>query len=146
MQRAEATATIPAPAERLFDFVADPVNLPSWQTGILSAEVTSSGPIGAGSTARVVRALMGQRLTVDLRLTVHEPPRRLVLESEVSGVAAEATLELTPAGDGTSLRFALTFSARNLFMAPFEGMAAGAATSDIATSLDRLREHFASGG
>lgn len=146
MQRAESTATIPASADRLFAFLADPANLPAWQTGILSAEITSTGPIGPGSTARIVRVVMGQRVTADLKMTVHEPSTRLVLETEVSGVAAEATLELAPTGDETRLRFAMAFTARNLFMAPFEGMAAGAASADIASSLDRLRTHFATPG
>jgi hypothetical protein len=70
---------------------------------------------------------------------------RLALVSEVSGVTAKATLELAPDGEQTNLRFAISFTARNVFLAPFEGMAAGAARSDIASSLDRLRDHFATG-
>lgn len=142
MQRAESTTVVPASAEQLFDFLADPANLPDWQTGILSAELTSTGPIGVGSTARIVRALMGQRINADLALTVYDRPHRLVLVSEVSGVTAEATLGLTPRGAATELSFAITFTAQSLFMAPFEGMAAGAATADIAGSMARLAAHF----
>ena len=142
MQRAEATASIPASAGDLFSFLADPANLPAWQTGILSAELTSEPPIGAGSTARVVRQLMGQRIVADLVMTSFEPDRRLVLESVVSGIAAVATLELTPQADATGLRFEMSFTAQNVFMAPFEGMAAGAAHGDLASSLERLRAHF----
>jgi uncharacterized protein YndB with AHSA1/START domain len=142
MQRADATASIPAPPGDLFAFLADPTNLPAWQTGILSAELTSEPPVGAGSTARVVRQLMGQRIVADLVMTAFEPDRRLVLESTVSGIAAVATLELAPQADGTELRFGMSFTAQNVFMAPFEGMAAGAAQGDLASSLDRLRQHF----
>lgn len=142
MQRAEATASIPASAGDLFAFLADPTNLPNWQTGILSAELTSQPPVGVGSKARVVRQLMGQRIVADLVMTAFEPDRRLVLESTVSGVAAVATLELAPRDDGTELHFTMSFTAKNVFMAPFEGMAAGAAQGDLASSLERLREHF----
>jgi len=142
MQRAEATASIPTSAAELFAFVSDPANLPAWQTGILSAELTSGGPVGRGSTARIERQLLGQRITADLTMTAYEPDRRLVLGSTVSGVRAEATLELTPVDGATRIRFEMTFSAASLFMAPFEGMAAGAAKQDLASSLERLRAHF----
>jgi len=145
MQRAEATASIPAPAGDLFAFLADPTNLPNWQTGILSAELTSQPPVGVGSKARVVRQLMGQRIVADLVMTAFEPDHRLVLESTVSGVAAVATLELAPRDDGTELHFTMSFTAQSIFMAPFEGMAAGAAQGDLASSLDRLRDHFREG-
>ncbi len=143
MQRTDAEATIPAPPGTVFAFVADPVNLPAWQTGIISATLTSPAPIGRGSTARVVRDLLGQRFTADLTLTAYEPDRRLVLESTVSGVHAEATLDLEPAGDATRVRFAMSFTAASVFMAPLEGMVARAAQHDLATSLERLRLHFA---
>jgi uncharacterized protein YndB with AHSA1/START domain len=142
MQRAEATASIPAPIGELFAFLADPSNLPAWQTGILSAELTSQPPVGVGSKARVVRQLMGQRIVADLVMTAFEPDHRLVLESTVSGIAAVAELELAPGEEATELRFAMSFSATNVFMAPFEGMAAGAAQGDLASSLERLRTHF----
>jgi uncharacterized protein YndB with AHSA1/START domain len=145
MRQVSATAAIPAPADELFEFLADPANLPSWQTGIVTAQRTSSGPLGPGATARVERDLMGQRLAVDLKMTAYEPGRRLVLESEVSGIGVEATLELEPAAEGarsTSLRFGMSIRARNPFMAPIEGMVAGAAERDLADSLGRLRRHF----
>jgi uncharacterized protein YndB with AHSA1/START domain len=143
MQRAEAEETIPAPPAEVFAFLADPANLPSWQTGVLSAERTSAGPVGRGSTARIVRELLGQRIAADLSMTAYEPDRLLELESTVSGVHAVATLELAPAGAATRVRFAMSFAAGNVFLAPIEGVAARAAEQDLATSLDRLRGHFA---
>ncbi|MGH2456910.1 MAG: SRPBCC family protein [Candidatus Limnocylindria bacterium] len=143
MRRVESSARIPATADRLFAFVADPANLPRWQSGITAAERTSPDPVGVGSTARVVRELMGQRLAVDLTLTDYQEGRRLGLASSLSGIGVQATLDLAPAGDETDLRFALEIRAESMFMAPMEGMVAGAAEGDIADSLERLRRHFA---
>ena len=67
MRRVEASQTISAPPETVFAFVADLANLPRWQSGIVSAEQTSPDPVGVGSTAHVVRELLGQRLAVDLK-------------------------------------------------------------------------------
>ncbi len=142
MRRVEASAQIPASPEAVFAFLADPANLPRWQAGILSAERTSPDPLGVGSTARVVRELAGQRLTVDLALTQFEPGRRLTLESALSGIGVEASLDLAPRDGMTDLRFAMTIRAQNVFMGPMEGMVAGAAEHDLADSLDRLRAVF----
>jgi uncharacterized protein YndB with AHSA1/START domain len=143
MRRVEAAAEIAAPAEEVFAFLADPANLPSWQTGIVSAERTSPDPLGVGSSARVVRELGGQRLAVDLTVTAYEPGRHLVLESAVSGIGVVAELDLAPRDGVTDLRFAMTIRAQNIFMAPIEGMVADAAHRDVEDSLRRLRAVFA---
>ena len=48
MRQVEASAEIDATPDDVFAFLADPANLPSWQTGIVSAERTSPDPIGVG--------------------------------------------------------------------------------------------------
>ena len=92
MRRVDASQQLPAEPQRVFDFVSDLANLPQWQSGIVSAELTSPPPVGIGSTAHVVRELMGQRLAVDVRVTAYEPGRRLGLSSAASGIGIEATL------------------------------------------------------
>jgi uncharacterized protein YndB with AHSA1/START domain len=143
MRRVEASGEIPAPPAEVFDFLADPTNLPRWQAGIVSAERTSDGPLAVGATARVVRELAGQRFAAVLSLSDYERPRRLALTTAVSGIGIEAALDLAPNGEAaTNLRFAMTIKAQNFFMAPVEGMAADAAQNEVAASLARLREVF----
>jgi uncharacterized protein YndB with AHSA1/START domain len=140
MRRVEASQTIATSPDAVFAFVADLASLPRWQSGIVSAEQTSPDPAGVGSTAHVVRELLGQRLAVDLTVTDYQPGRRLALSSAASGIGVTAALELEPAAAGTLIRFAMEIRAQNMFMAPFEGTVAGAAASDLATSLDQLKE------
>jgi hypothetical protein len=61
------------------------------------------------------------------------------LASEASGIGIAATLDLEPDGDGARVRFAMEIRAQNFFMAPMEGIVAGAAGSDLEASLDRLQ-------
>jgi uncharacterized protein YndB with AHSA1/START domain len=139
-------AELPASAERVFALIADLDRLPSWQTGIVSAEKTTPGPIGLGGRARVQRRLGGHTLTVDIDVTGYEPGRRLVLRSEASGIQVEANLELAPLGpQRTAIGFSMEIRAANVFMVPVEGMVAGAAEADIHDSLDRLRRALAAG-
>jgi carbon monoxide dehydrogenase subunit G len=143
MQRVERTARIGATPDAVFSYLSDLDNLPEWQSGIVSAEVTSGDGIGVGSTARVVRDVMGQRIEAPLTVSTYEPPRRLAIGGEVSGVTADAHIELEPAADGTTdLRFAMEIRARGMsrFIEP---MIAGAAGGEIDASIRRIQERFA---
>jgi uncharacterized protein YndB with AHSA1/START domain len=145
MRRVEASISIAASPDDVFAFVADVANLPRWQPGILSATRTSPDPVGVGSTARVVRDLAGQSMTVDLTITGFEPGRRLALNSQASGVNVTATLEMEPAGDETVARSGIEIKAGSVFMAPLEGVIANAAAGELATGLERLRDAIEGG-
>ena len=143
MKRIERRARVEAPPDELFAYLSDLANLPEWQPGIVSAEITSGDALGVGTTARVVRDLMGQRIEAPMTVTAYEPPSRLAIRSEVSGVKATAELDLTPAdGAATDLVFAMEIRGSMLtrFMEP---MIAGAAGGEIDVTLERIRAHYA---
>lgn len=143
MQRVESSARIPGPPEEVFAYLADLDNVADWQGGVTSATRTSEGPMGVGSTATVTRQLMGQQLEAPLTVNAYEPPRHIGIGSEVSGVKAQATLQLSPADDGraTDLVFAMEIRGSGLtsFMEP---MIASAARGDIEASLERVKARF----
>ena len=148
MQHVERSARIPAPPEAVFAFLADLDHLADWQSGVISARRTSPGPIDVGATAHLVRELMGQRIEAPLTVSVHEPPTRLVIDSETGGVHATATLDLAsaPGASGeTDLTFAMDIRG-SLVTRFLEGIVTNAADSDIEASLARVRDRFAEVG
>ena len=142
MKRIERRARVDAPPEELFAYLSDLANLPEWQPGIVSAEITSGDELGIGTTARVVRDLMGQRIEAPMTVTAYEPPSRLAIRSEVSGVKATAELDLAPAdGAATDLVFAMEI--RGSFITSFmEPMIAGAAGGEIDATIARIQGRF----
>lgn len=143
MKRVERRTTVSAPPAEVFAYLADLRNVADWMTGVVSAEQTSDGEMGVGSTALVVRELMGQRFEAPLTVTEFDPPRHVVIGSEVSGVKANVQLDLAPQGDdATELQFAMEIrgSMLTMFMEP---MIANAAGSDIDASLERIKAKFA---
>lgn len=144
MKRVERRASIGASPAEVFAYISNLDNLPEWQMGVISARPTSEGEMRVGATALVARELMGQTIEALLTITEYDPPRRLAIGSEVSGVKANGTLDLAPADDaaGTDLTFAMEIRGSMLtsFMEP---MIASAAGGDIDESLKRLQEHFA---
>ena len=143
MRRVERRATIPAPPAAVFAYLADLEHLGEWQTGVVSATRTTEGELGVGSTALVVRELMGNRVEAPLTITAYRPPEHLAISSEVSGVKAAGVLDLAAAGGGgeTDLTFAMEIRG-SLLTSIMEPMIAGAAEGEIETSLRRIAEHF----
>lgn len=144
MRRAEQTAEVAAPAEEVYAFLTEIANLPRWQSGVVEAEQTSPGPMAVGSTAAIERRIMGQRIRADLRVVELVPNRRIVLETEASGLHLEASVAIEPVDVGHSrVTFRMALNATSFFMQAVEPMAAQAAESDIGESLARLQEVFA---
>ena len=144
MQRVDGSARIPAPPDEVFAYLADLDNVAEWQGGVTDARRTSVGPMGIGSTAIVVRNLMGQRLEAPLTVNEFDPPRRLGIGSEVSGVKAQAVLTLAPADEARATDLAFSMEIRGSGFTSFmEPMIASAARGDIEASLERIRARFA---
>jgi uncharacterized protein YndB with AHSA1/START domain len=143
MQRVERRAVIGAAPAEVFAYLADLTNLADWQSGVVEARLTSGGEMGVGTTAVVARELMGQRMEAPLTVTAYDPPRLLAIGSEVSGVKANATLDLAPTegGEATDLSFAMEIRG-SLLTGFMEPMIASAAGGDIDASLQRLKERF----
>lgn len=143
MQRIERTARLDAPPDEVFAYLANLDNLPEWQAGVTKVRRTSDGDVRAGATAEVTRALGNRSITAPLLVTAYEPPRRLGIASKVSGVEADATLDLTPADDGAATDLAFTMEIRGSGLTSFmEPMIAGAARGDIDASLERIGARF----
>lgn len=143
MQRVEGSARIPAPPDEVFAYLADLDNVAEWQGGVTAAHRTSDGPMGVGSTATVTRQLMGQRLDAPLTVNEFDPPRRLGIGSEVSGVKAQAVLDLAPAEEGRATDLAFSMEIRGSGLTSFmEPMIASAARGDIDASLERVKARF----
>ena len=144
MKEAERSAEIPRPAPEVFSFLADLENLPLWQSGVVRAEMTSAGPIGVGSTAVVERRMFGQQIVADLVVSAYDPPRRIVLETEASGLSVQASVEIEPLNaDSCRVTFGMAMETTGFFMKAVEPMVAQAAETDIEASLARLREVLA---
>ncbi len=143
MRRVEQTVEIPAPAEEVFGVASKIEELPRWQSGIISVARTDTGPVAVGAKGTLVRELMGQRIEAPLEVTAYDPPRLLGLHSEVSGVALDATIEVSPLGPDSSRVNLVAEISGSMLTSFMEPMIASGAEGDMAASLERLRGLFA---
>jgi len=94
---------IDRPAGEVFAYVADPANLPSWQTNTVSATLETPGPMGVGSRLREVhRGPGGKEFPSLVEVAEYEPGRRFALRV-IEGIPVHADMTFEPTAAGGTL-------------------------------------------
>ena len=82
--RAERSATINQPVDRVFEYVSTPQNDPTWVPASLRHEMLSPEPMRVGSITEEDVGFLGRRMRYAWEITQYEPPTAFALRS-VSG-------------------------------------------------------------
>jgi uncharacterized protein YndB with AHSA1/START domain len=98
---------IPAPPEKVFDFIGDPANSPLFQAAVTHAELDGDPPIGVGSLFSGRNKVLGVTFDWAAEVTEYERPARLTIRSTESRVPFTSTYALAPEGDGTRVEYTL---------------------------------------
>ena len=89
--------------QEVFDVITDPPKSAQWQSYIDSAEWTSNGPVGVGSTFKTLGKFMGRNVDSELTVTGWEPPRMVSFKSINGPFPMEVTNTLEAQDGGTQL-------------------------------------------
>lgn len=102
--RIEESVEINRPPEEVFDYVADPENLPEWSGIVLEVQKEGPGQPKEGDRFTSVAKFLGRRFETPLEVTAHQPPRLHSHKSTGGPMPQEwtRTFEET-AGGGTRL-------------------------------------------
>ena len=113
MVRVQVSEIINRPPPEVFRFVATDhfENHPKWDPSIVEMEQTSTGPIGVGSTARLVRVDRGKRVEGTVDITAYEPDRRFAAVVSFGPFVLHQRAAIEPVGKGSS-RLTLTIDSR----------------------------------
>ena len=91
--------------EAAFAFVADFANAMQWDPGVATSERIDPGPLRSGACYRLGVHLGPRVVPMEYRTSVFEPPHRVVLVGEGSGVSATDEIRFEPAGEGTRIDY-----------------------------------------
>jgi uncharacterized protein YndB with AHSA1/START domain len=91
------------PAQEVFIAITDPAKQSLWQSMTQTAEWTSNGSHGVGSTMKVVARFLGRKIESEIEITAWEPPHRVDFKFVNGPYPAEVTNTLESQGDGTLL-------------------------------------------
>jgi hypothetical protein len=113
--RLSASQVIERPPAEVFRFVATEHfhNHPKWDPAVTSITKTSPGPIGVGTTARLVRTDRGRRVEGSMEVTEYQPVSRFTEVSRFGRFTLHARATLAPvAPASTSLELVIDTRAR----------------------------------
>ncbi len=100
--RLHARQHIDAPPSDVFRFVATEhfTNHPTWDPSILDMTQTSVGPMGSGSTARVVRFQGGRRIEGTVTVTDYRPQTHFAASVDHGSFRLEQSALCSPGATG----------------------------------------------
>lgn len=99
----EASIFINRPQQEVFDFVSNSTNYAQWQSNTQSAEWTSDGPPGIGSTFKAVYRRLWFNMEGTAEITAWEPPNTLSVKTVRGPIPLEFTYYFEALGDGTQM-------------------------------------------
>jgi len=105
MTRLREQIETPLATDDAFAFIADFANSSKWDPGVATSERIDKGPVGVGARYRLGIRMRGQVKPMEYRISVFEPPRRVVLVGQGSGVSAVDEIRFEPAGTGTRIDY-----------------------------------------
>ena len=102
MAYAEKGIFINAPIEEIFDFIAEPNNLPIWDYTAVKIKERSEGSVAIGTTfTLLVKVLDGIKMTSFSKLIEYERPNSLLWETKSRGMLMHFGHKLEPKDNGT---------------------------------------------
>ena len=109
--------SIAAPAEQVFDHLAELESVPQWLPAVTQVRRTSATERGAGVQAEVVAVVADKPVRGTVRCLSADRPRQLVLQAVLNnGVTTTAAFVLTPQAQQTGVlaRFDYTIPAKGV--------------------------------
>ena len=93
-----------APSEA-FDYLAEFSRAVEWDPNVKEGSTLTSGPVGRGSSFRIVSSFLGRPVPLEYQVTSFEPPRRVVLEADNFAIRSVDEITFEPSGDGSRVTY-----------------------------------------
>jgi carbon monoxide dehydrogenase subunit G len=106
MINVEVSVVINRPLEEVFAFLSRLENNMKWRTGMIAAEQASAGPVGVGTTYRLVNEVLGRRIEGEAEVTEYVSNSSYATVNR-SGLPIETRRSFEPVPGGTRVTFAV---------------------------------------
>lgn len=140
MSRIRLNVVVDAPKEEVFHVLTDLEGLPLLQPSITSLELTTGGPIGVGTAWNLTRRLLEKETTTSLYVSEMQPPERLVIEGEGSGITYKTCYELTDTEFGTVIEMDLEGKSDTFVASLMDKMTCGTLRNSLEDDLFRIKQ------
>ena len=136
MARIEESIVVGLPREQVFEFAAQPENMPLWNPVVRESRVL--GDLEEG--AEVVQSidLLGRRFEATYEVTSYEPCERVEYASSSGPVHVRGTMEFRSVRSGTRIRWEVVGDARG-FLRVADGLLLGLGRPEMQSCLENLK-------
>jgi uncharacterized membrane protein len=139
MARVEVSTTINRPVEDVWAVISNVEDNPKWSSAALEAKKTSPGPIGVGTTARLVGKFLGRRIESESVITEFEANRRFSFESKSGPFPIHNVTTVEQDGAGTRVNVMFDIEPGGFFKLA-EPLAVSMAKRQLQGDLDSLKD------
>jgi len=91
MPAIESSVYLARPMGEMFEYLADPENLPVWDVSVIRAAQVGSGPMVLGSRTEGTAKIMGKTFDWTSEITDLDPPHRVTYTSVTARLPFAAT-------------------------------------------------------
>jgi carbon monoxide dehydrogenase subunit G len=106
MIKVEVSVIIHRPLAEVFAILSNLENNMRWRTGMIAAEKISAGPIGIGTSYRIINSIFGRRIEGEAVVTEYELNQKYATVNK-SGLPIETKRTFEPVNEGTKVTFAV---------------------------------------
>ena len=106
MFQVKVSIVINRPLEEVFSFLSNLENNLKWRSGMIKAEKISEGPIGVGTTYRLINSLFGRQVEGEAVITEYELNRKYATMNK-SGLPIKTQRMFESVEGGTRVTFSV---------------------------------------
>ena len=114
MINVEVSVIIHRPLTEVFAILSNVENNMRWRTGMIAAQKISTGPIGVGTTYRMINSIFGRRIDGEAVVSEYELNQKYATVNK-SGLPIETKRTFEPVNGGTKVTFAVKTELRGFF-------------------------------
>jgi Polyketide cyclase / dehydrase and lipid transport len=114
MANIEVNVVINRPLDEVFAYLACEDNNVNWRSGMVDVQRTSEGPVGVGTTYRIVNQVMGRRMEGEAEVTEYDLNRKYATRNR-SGPRIETQRTFESVAGGTRVTIAVNADLTGLF-------------------------------
>jgi len=129
---------IDKPVKDVFAFITNPVNMPKWNSAVVSMEQITPGAVGLGTKFKNIGEMMGRRIEGEMEVIAYDPDSKYGFQMNAGPIQVNVTLTFKTVGTGTKLSLNAQGNPGGLFKLA-EGVMQGRVKSMMEENLARLK-------
>lgn len=139
MATLQHSIVIDKPVEVVWKYFVDPANSLKWRSDLKDIKLTSSGPLGVGTTFVEVGEFIGQKAESPQEITAFDVNKKFGLKSTGGPIPFSGAFTFESAGGGTTIHVNFEFTPGGFFKLA-EGMVVAQAQKQFAGDFAKLKQ------